>query len=543
MERIVSIELVVIATLLWIGYIGSRLAKRFKLPEVTVFILLGIIFGPYTLKFITPELLIRLDFINPIALGLITFGIGERLYIPSIKEIGFSVLGVAAAEALGAALLVSGLLILAGTEISIAILLGTIAAATAPMTVRAVLNELRASGKFSNSLITMVALNNFISLSLFTFFLPFAVLILMRQIYLSGAISSAFTSLGGAIFLGFSIGIVLSYLISRIETSNELMLFVVGHVLLGIALAELFGFSLLLTTLTLGLTAVNLSSHADEKERIFSAINIIESIVFVIFFILAGASMHIDLIPKIGLAAIIYIIGRSIGKIGGSISGAYFSKNKISGNSLLLGFGLLPQGGIAIGLAIIARDSLGFVGEEIVTTVLTVVAFFELVGPMAARFSITKSGEAGLAVNEIDRASHLAKKSITKILVPTAGPLPAINMVETIKDFSLKLGAEILVIYIQRTKAKQDKERGEAALDIFRKLENEGVKIDARILNSEDIPAKIIEVAKSESVDLIVMGATRANWIKKRMVGSVNQKVLQNAPCPVLEVPFEKKIN
>jgi nucleotide-binding universal stress UspA family protein len=213
------------------------------------------------------------------------------------------------------------------------------------------------------------------------------------------------------------------------------------------------------------------------------------------------------------------------------------------GHSWLFGFGLLPQAGAAIGLAIAARQSLGVRGEEIMTIILAAVAFFELVGPVAVRFSLTRLGEAGLATNEADRASRLSKKDFTKILVPTAGPIPAARMMGTIGDLALKLEATVLVIYVQRTSSIQDIRKGEEALALFHQLENKGVKIETRIMHSENVPAKIVEVAKSENVDLIVMGATRASWLRKRVLGSITERVMLEAPCPVLEVPFEKHIS
>jgi nucleotide-binding universal stress UspA family protein len=213
------------------------------------------------------------------------------------------------------------------------------------------------------------------------------------------------------------------------------------------------------------------------------------------------------------------------------------------GHSWLFGFGLLPQAGAAIGLAIAARQSLGVRGEEIMTIILAAVAFFELVGPVAVRFSLTRLGEAGLAANEVDRASHLGKKNFTKILVPTAGPIPAAKMIGTIRDLALKLEATLLVIYVQRTISSQDIKKGEEAMALFHQLEEEGVRIETRILHSENVPAKIVEVAKSENVDLIVMGATRASWLRKRVLGSITERVMLEAPCPVLEVPFERHLS
>ncbi len=541
MERSISIELVVIAGLLWFGYVGGRLARRCKLPEVTGLIILGIIIGPRLLNLITPEILNRLSFVNPLALGLITFGIGERLRISSLREVGFSIIGIAAAQALGAAFLVFVLLYIFGTSLPVAMLLGTIAAATAPITVMAVLREMKAGGRFTNSLLAMVALDNIFSISLFAILLPIASWKLLGQMDFSGAAVESLKAVGGAIFVGFIIGLVLSFMVRRIETSGELLLFVIGHVLLGVAMAELLGFSLLLTTLVVGLVTGSFSTRPDERERIFGAISIVESMVFAIFFVLAGASMHIELLPKVGAVTFLYVVGRSLGKIGGSYGGSYLGRGVISGHSWLLGFGLLPQAGAAIGLAIAARQALGNIGEELLTIILAAVAFFELLGPLTVRFSLARIGEAGLAANEMDKAHHLPKKGFTRILVPTAGPIPAARIKDTIKDLALKLGASVLVIYVQRTRSVQNNKKGEEALAVFKQLEQDGVKIETRTIYSENVPAKIIEVARNEAVDLIVMGATQAGWVKKRMLSSITEKVMLDAPCPVLEVPFERR--
>lgn len=542
MERIVSLELVVIAGMLWFAYIGSRLAKRFKIPEVTSFIILGIIIGPRVINLITPDLLKRLDFFTPLALGLITFGIGERLSLSSLKKVGFSTISVAIIEALSTGLLVSVLLLMFGASLPVAVLLGTIAAVTSPVTVRAVLKETRASGKFSDSLLTTVAINNVLSISGFAVLLPIASWRLLNQAHLSKAVLASVVAVGGATIAGLIIGFLLSFLVSRIQTSSELLLFVVAHVTLGIALAELLGFSLLLTTLIIGFVTVNFSIHPDEKERIFGAINVLESMVFAIFFIFAGASMHIELIPKVGIAAIVYITGRSLGKIGGSYGGAYLTKKYREINSWLFGTGLLPQGGIAIGLAVAAQLQLGSAGDKIMTVVLAAVVFFELVGPLALRSSLNKVGETGLAANEVDRGSYLAKKSFAKILVPTAGPVPASQMVGTIKSLAQKLGASLLVIYVQATKTEHDRKKGEQALAVFKKLEADEIKIETKTLYSANIASKIIEFARDEKVDLIVMGAAPVRWFRKRVLSTANQKVLLDAPCPVLEVPFKKRL-
>src|SRR5680860_425548 len=191
-------------------------------------------------------------------------------------------------------------------------------------------------------------------------------------------------------------GALLGRYIGRIKSSSELSMFVLAHLLLTVAIVDILGGSVLLAGLTMGMVSVNLSGGRREREWLFRSLGPLEDPIIAVFFLWAGAGLHLAALTQVGVIALFYLLARALGKwLGPRLAAFGAEKNSREAWELrTLGFGLLPQAGAAIGLGILARDALPVAGEEILAVVLGTVIFFELTGPLAVSRAITAAGEA-----------------------------------------------------------------------------------------------------------------------------------------------------
>ena len=376
----------------------GRFVSHFRVPKVTGYLLAGILLSPSAINIFSNVLSQRIDgsicelrFLCDLALGLIAFSIGGEFQNERFKKMGKKIITISLCETFATFFLVFCSLFFFTTNLPVAICLGILSIATAPAATLLVLREYDSEGVVTNSLLILTGLNNFICLTLFTICFP-AVIALSHGESSTTFILTIFSSLGSmlvSLAAGFILGFLLSVFEKRITKANELIVLTVGTIILGIGLAQMLNVSPLLVNLVMGATVINI---AKKGKMLFEELKRIDLPIYAAFFALSGASLHWDLLSVVGGVGVLYVAGRVVGKVLGVFYGAVQAR---ASQSLKRygGCGLLAQAGVALGLALLIEDRDQKLGEVVSTTIFSTVIVFEILGPLAVRWSIVKSGE------------------------------------------------------------------------------------------------------------------------------------------------------
>ncbi len=373
------------------GYLILRVIDKLRIPSVTGDLILGIIIGEEILNLVSTHILSASGFISNIVLGLIAFSIGQNFSFDKFRRIGRHVMLISVMEATGAWITVTLVFhFLLRQPFYISLLFGAIASATAPAATVMVIREYRAKGIFTNILLGVVAIDDAWCLMIFSISLAAARALAMHTggSVLFVAISKAVIEIVGALLLGIAAGLTFEKLSSTVRTPVGAQIYTLGFVFLVIGLAIELKLSILLSSMALGATLVNIGSN----QRYFDSIKSIEPPLYLLFFVLAGANLEIASLKNIGIIGLTYLISRVIGKsigaaIGGIIAGAPSTVRKY------LGFALVPQAGVALGVALIAKADFPQAGGMIFDTIVATTVVYEIIGPILTKFALTKAGE------------------------------------------------------------------------------------------------------------------------------------------------------
>ncbi|MDD5173353.1 MAG: cation:proton antiporter [Candidatus Omnitrophota bacterium] len=386
-------------TILGVGFIlttglfSAKLIKRIKFPAVTAYLLLGILIGPSLFKLIPEGVLNSSGLISNVVLGIIAFGIGQNFSRYHLKKIGKPIIWISILEACGAwALVTLTFLFILRQPFYISLVFGAIASATAPAATVMVIREYRARGNFTDTLLGVVAIDDAWCLIIFAISLAISQAVythMMAASFLIKVFFNALLSIFGSFVLGAVLAIVLSLLYRFIRTQTELLIFTLGFIFLNIGLAIWLHLSVLLSSMFLGAILINAHRYSF---KFFDALKCVDSPLFLLFFVLAGANLEISVLPKLGIISIAYLVFRVIGKVGGASLGAKIS-NAPENVRRYLGWGLVPQAGVALGVALIAKSDFPAVGEMIFTTIIATTVIYELIGPLCTKYALKKAGE------------------------------------------------------------------------------------------------------------------------------------------------------
>jgi len=407
-ELITSNVLSTIGLLLITSYLGSKLFQRLGIPQVVGFIVLGVLHGPSLLNVIPLSLSDEFLFISEIALGLIGFDMGSHLNLSKIRKLGKSILFILIFEVFAAFALVTGGVYAITQSLHTALIFGALATATAPAATVDVLAEYDAKGPLTTTLLAVVGLDDALSLLLYSIASAFAVAIVVggQSPTLVELLELPFIEIGGSVLTGIALGHILNQILRRMKSHHDAMAVSIGFVLLAAGVSIALDFSLILTTMIIGMVVVN--SSPEEGRRIRYTIEQAGPVIYVLFFTLVGARFQIKTIPTMGLLGLAYVLLRSGGKffgawLGGTAGGA---APAVRDN---LGFGLLSQAGVAIGLALASASRFSKLGEEgaalgaLIINVITATTFVvQIIGPIFVKFAITRAGEIGRAKSDPD---------------------------------------------------------------------------------------------------------------------------------------------
>mgnify|MGYP004613523115 FL=1 len=409
MEYLLAIGLAMFA-----GLFLSRLASKFNLPDVTSYLVAGVLIGPLCLGALgIPNLGLpsfdfveKLGLISDVSLGFIAFSIGNEFRLEELKHIGRQATIVAIFQALSATIFVDvGLLILHlflgdTLPVSTCIVLGAIATATAPAATVMVINQYKAKGPLTNILLPIVALDDAVGLIVFAVSTGIAKALISGSINLVSVIVNPLVEIVASLVLGAALGWVFSIVEKFFNSRSKRLSLAVAFVFLCTAFSKIeltfgsgveIGFSSLLVCMMCGTIFCNLCDFSDE---IMYRTDRWTAPVYVLFFVLSGAELDLRVFGSAAVVGIglVYILMRSAGKIvGASVSSRMVGCPKTV--CKYLGITLLPQAGVALGMSATVAADFGAEGAIMRNIVLFSVLIYELVGPILTKIALTASGE------------------------------------------------------------------------------------------------------------------------------------------------------
>lgn len=407
MHTLLSIAVAVLA-----GLMMTRVVKFLKLPDVTAYLIAGVVVGPFCLGalgikglgFVSSEAVSSLALISEIALGFIAFSIGNEFRLADLKKTGMQAGVIGVFQAVTAAVLVDIALLIVHVMMpdkltaAQAITLGAIATATAPAATLMVVRQYKAKGRLTSLLLPIVALDDAVGLVVFAVSFGIARSLSSGMVDMVSIIVNPLVEIVASLALGAIMGWLLTQLEKLFHSNTNRLSLTIGFVILTAALSMLdfhigsvtVGFSSLLVCMMLGTVFCNLcplSEDLMEKSDRWTAP------LFTLFFVISGAELELSIFADIAIVGIgiVYIFFRSIGKYSGSYISAKWTKCTPE-VCKYLGITLLPQAGVALGMAVTAQQ-LGPEGDLIRNIVLFSVLIYELFGPMFTKWALTKSGD------------------------------------------------------------------------------------------------------------------------------------------------------
>ena len=413
------------------GMLFTRVTKIFKLPDVTAYLVAGLIIGPYFLGrlgiecigFTSFDILEDLGFISDAALGFIAFAIGNEFRLSSLKSTGKQAVIIGILQAVVTTAVVDVVLIVLHfampdkLSIPAAITLGAIATATAPAATLMVVKQYKAKGKVTDLLLPVVALDDAVGLAVFAVSFGIAKALAGGEVSMTSIILEPIIEIVASLILGGVLGLFLALIEKLFNSNRKRLSIIVAFILATVGLSMLsfevggihIGFSSLLVCMMLGTVFCNrsiLSEDLMDKSDRWAAP------LLALFFILSGAELELSVFSNIAVVVIgvVYILSRCVGKYFGAYFSCIISKTDETVRKYL-GITLFPQAGVALGMCVTAA-TLGDDGIIIRNIILFGVLIYELFGPMFTKMALTKSGDIVPPSEEVvnRRANAIAKK-------------------------------------------------------------------------------------------------------------------------------------
>ncbi|MBC8482071.1 MAG: cation:proton antiporter [Planctomycetes bacterium] len=394
--------------MLFAAFLG-RIFQRFHIPQIVGYVVMGILLGPVS-GIISPEEISHFELFNMLALGLIGFLIGGELKAEIFTKLGKQVFWVLLFEGLSAFLLVGILSYVVmqfffdgwQTPLAVAVVFAAICAATDPASTVSVLWEYKARGPLTTMLTAVVALDDALALVLYAIGVSVAGVITGHggEKFIV-ALGFAFYHILASLAIGLAAGWLLSWILNKIDDAERNLIYSLGFVMLLIGLSMKIHLDVILTSMSLGLVLINTKSRGTKTS--FEVMHRFIAPIYVFFFVLVGARLQVANVNfMIIMLVVAYVFGSIFGKTIGSYLGASYS-NTTKSVRKYLGFCLYPQGGIAIGLLIVASNRFEPEISSIMLLVVIIGAFvLQIIGPIGVKFGAGKAGELGLNITEED---------------------------------------------------------------------------------------------------------------------------------------------
>lgn len=382
-------DLVILGGLFLVGLFADVVGRRTLIPRVSILLVAGLVIGPSGLGFISSE---RSELWFPqlthVALTMVGFLMGQTLTASGLGKHGKALLILSLSKVLCVFAVVLCILLLVGTDLTLALLLAGIAPATAPTATYDVVHESGVRGRFSETLLGVVALDDVWGLILFSWLLAF-----LGTATVAGAgasLSAGLTEIAYSAALGVALGLPMAAITGRLvfgERAGEPILAEsLGFVLVAAGISSLLGLSPILTAIVMGCVVANFARH---HTRPFHAIEGVEWPFMILFFVIAGASLRLDELTHVGWLTLAYLMSRLLGIVAGVFAGAKLARldDRIG---RWLGFALFPQAGVALGMALIAGQHFPEQAEGVLTITLASTVLLELGSPVLTRWVLRR---------------------------------------------------------------------------------------------------------------------------------------------------------
>ncbi len=563
----------VLSLLLAFGFALARLAKLARLPEVTGYLVAGIILGPSGFELITREMLDDLTVFMNMAIVLIAFSIGEGCDLRQLKplakvlwrispvEVGLTFILSTAALAIGAVYL--GLLDPAHAlphALAVGLICAAVATETSAPVTMAVVRECGAAGALTRILTSLMVLNSVATIIFFGAAMAVAqVLVGGWDDEFLGSIAFPFYHVVGALIVGFVAGIVCDIIVHRLTRRSDVLIVALATIFFCGGLAFQLGLSAILAGVGAGIAVVN----RDRRDvRAFSATKDFDPPLYALFFTLAGVGVFLDELVSAGLLVIIFVIARMAGKVGGAMIGARWAGLR-AGWGKMLGSGLLAQAGLSISLAVlVAQDpDLQPIQALVVNLIIASNIINVTIGPPLTRLALIRSGEAraiereeeaeGAALPEpqeeliIDTVPWVwpklqsAEETSGSVVIGLGHPqtAPALTRIGVMLAYGYR--AEPTAVYVSRTSSPENfwaYAHDQDALGLFRVADQEAEKMGSSIVTEvafeEDVTSGLLKVAREEDARLILIGQTKRQ--QEEQFSRVVSRLSTEAACPVV---------
>ncbi|MGI9569752.1 MAG: cation:proton antiporter, partial [Desulfobulbia bacterium] len=377
--------LLLLGTAFIIGLIADVIGSKTRLPRVSLLILVGVLLGPSGFDFVPDEAQGWYEFFASTALTMVAFLLGGALSYSQLREHGKEIFIISITVVTITSLIIFGGLLIIGLSSVLSLLLAGISTATAPAATQDVVRQSNVENTFTKTLLGIVAVDDAWALILFS-----GLLIISKSILGDGSLlifQSFLWEVSVAILIGVLLGLPAAFLTGRIKTGEPMQSEALGLVFICAGLAIWLDVSFLLAGMILGATISNFATH---HERAFHEIENIEWPFMVLFFVLAGASLQIGSMLEIGAIGLAYIILRTISRlIGGWLAGRLLNQKPNQG--IWFGIALMPQAGVAIGMALVAGHQFPELQETILTIAISTTVVFEIFGPVCTQIAINRS--------------------------------------------------------------------------------------------------------------------------------------------------------
>jgi Kef-type K+ transport system membrane component KefB len=384
--------------LVTISVIGLLVLKKFNLPMVLIYIIIGMICSPSLLNLVHPALLKNDFIVTQFTLSIIAFSIGDTFLIKNLKQVGQSGVTISILQAVfTTSIVIIGLLLVKSIlKISIGsiLVMGAIAAATAPASTFMIIKEYKAKGVFTNFLLAAVSIDDAVGILLFDIMVIIAKTLesQTQSFSVAQALWMPVVDVGLSLAIGFSAGLLLTYFMRYCKTESQQLLLSLGFVMAAAGICIQFDFSPLLCCMALGGVFSNFYPLAF---KVYDHLDRFTPPVFLLFFIISGAGLDFSVLVNMGWLGIAVIILRTIGKVYGTELAGMIAKAPKT-VCRYLGLAMIPQAGVAIGFALSVKKVLPQY-SFITSVVLANVVYSQIIGPLLAKHAIIRSGEGVVA--------------------------------------------------------------------------------------------------------------------------------------------------
>lgn len=411
----VASVIISVALMLFCGFLMTRVTNKLRLPNVTAYIVTGILMGPYCLDLIPQTVISGMDFLPDIALAFIAFSTGEFFRLDTLRKNGMKVVVITVLESLMATLVVFLVTYcILGVDLAFSVVLAALAAATAPASTVMTIRQTGAHGDFVDTLLQVVALDDVVGLVAYSVAISLALALGSGGGLNLGSIGKPIAINLGVFALGGAFGLLLKLLMPKKRSTDNRLIISVSLLFAFCGICAMVDVSPLLGCMSMGTVYINIT----DDDKLFKQLNYFTPPILLLFFVRSGLSFRLDALVNASAAVgstplvivgVVYFFTRILGKYAGAFWGCALVKKPKSVRNYL-GLALIPQAGVAIGLAALGARTLGGqAGIALETVILSSSVLYELVGPGCAKLSLYLSGSYSAKLEDMVPEERIRK--------------------------------------------------------------------------------------------------------------------------------------